>query len=109
VARHNTFDGRDTKSGSFLNAGINVTNDFGSTQDHVFDNNAFIKIGSAHDICDDKSHGTGICSFAATNNGFYQSGGYRRDQVTCSPNSGNFVMATVTATSGTLCNGTGVI
>jgi hypothetical protein len=112
VVRHNTFDGRDTASGAYLNSGVNCTNDFGGPVKNIqIDGNRFIQAGGYFNICDDNSHSSGTVQIAATNNGFYGNLGFRRDGVTCNPNSGNYVLTSVDKTvhSGSPTNGNGTI
>lgn len=109
VIRHNTFDGQD-KSGGFLNAGVNMTDlagPIGDVHPIQLDNNAFLGTFDNIAICDGVRNGHSV-SFTATNNGFYNCA-FRLGEGTCTPNSGNFVMANQTAISGSLCNGTGII
>lgn len=110
LVRHNSFDGTDSTAG-LLNAGLNMTDQDGTVINITVDNNAYINLPHTQ-ICDDGSKSGGTVSFGATNNGYFNPGGALRLNVSsaCSPNSGNFVMATEDAISGALVNGgTGVI
>lgn len=109
LIQHNTFDGRDTNAGAALNSAVNCSNYLGSVTNIQVINNAFLSVTSAHVINDDNGFGGGAVSWSCQNNGFYNSTSHSRDDVAPSPNSGNFVMATTTATSGSLVNGTGQI
>lgn len=117
LIQHNTFDGRDTlpfNTGAWLNSGVKTTNDFtGGISNVQIVNNRFIHIGwngGGTPICNDDSHGGGTVTLSVTNNGFYDCEGYLRHVTPVpSPNTGNFDMATVDATSGSLVAGTGAV
>lgn len=110
---HNTFDSRDCNSGT-LNSGINLSN-LGAIANVNMDNNLFIGGNwNAYTIDFNNTFGGGGMTWRFTNNGFYNQGGagYQRNpaqQGTALANSGNFVAATLTSTSGALINGTGAI
>jgi hypothetical protein len=110
---HNTFDGRDTESGTFLNSGVKCTNDFAAAVTNIFIvNNAFLNCTNVG-INDDNTHSAFLVSFSMVNNGFWNMAPsqYRRGSTsTILANSGNFIMANPTDITGTLVNGgTGVI
>ena len=109
---HNCFDGTNSQtSPGVTNAFVNLSN-LGAIGVTVT-NNLFANCSPVQFfvICDDNGFG-GAMSWSFTNNGFFNLGGksYRRGDTTApSPNSGNYTAATITATSGSLINGTGQI
>lgn len=107
IVQRNTFDGVGT-SGSFVNSGVNVTNYLGTVTNVEVTDNWFRNFVSFA-ICDDQDQGGGSVTWSCEGNGFYSNGSYRRGGTTASPNSGNYVMATDTATTGTAVNGTGAV
>ncbi len=107
---HCTFDG--TLGAFSPTSGVNLTNaDLGqgtSVTNIAISNTRFINFpGNA--INDDNGQSAGTVTFSCVNCMFFNNLSYRRDSVTCSPNSGNYNGATADATSGTLTNGTGAI
>jgi hypothetical protein len=120
--RHNTGDGGDSHAGVFLDSFTNPDNfnhsaGGAAVQNVTIDNNAMINFASAAGnfvciIADAGQAGwNGTVDIFATNNGFFNMNGSANIErgATASVNSGNFNMATVTATSGTPVNGTGQI
>ena len=94
--------------GHFLNSGVNLTNIYGTIDGVTLDDNRFLSCGKWFAICDDSNQGSSTIVWAATNNGFYQCASPRRgnrSKETISPNSGNYTMSSLNATSGTLIKG----
>lgn len=111
LIQHNTFDGADNVC-TLLNSGVNLSNLGPGDVTAQVTNNAFINMPHTQINDDAQQGGGGTVVFSAVNNGFFNPGGALRlnKTTTCSPNSGNFFMATVTATSGTLVSsGTGIL
>ena len=107
VIRHNCLDGRDNLG--INNIGINMTNEQGGFVKNItIDNNAFLQSGTYYAIGGGDIGTGGAMNFSATNNGFFNVG-IRQPGISCSPNSGNFLMSTATSTSGSLVNGNGII
>lgn len=107
IVQRNTFDGVGT-SGSYVNAGVNLTN-WGGTVTSIQVKNNWFRDFVSFAICDDQDQGGGTLSWSCTGNGFYSNGSYRRSGTTPSPNSGNYVMVTDASTSGSPLNGTGAV
>jgi hypothetical protein len=110
VIEHNTFEGPDNSQGGY-NSAINMTTasglPAGTIGPHItIDTNWFRNNPKVHTINNDASGG-GTMGFSFTNNGFFHDGLFGSGGGTISPNTGNFVMATLTSLSGKPINGTG--
>lgn len=112
VIRHNMFDGTNTQTGNIgFTSFVNLSN-LGPLDNITIDGNMFGNgnvVGSVT-IVDSVDFGGGLpVRFSVTNNGWFNLGvrGYISGPTpyTITTNSGNYVAATITATSGTLING----
>lgn len=108
VIEHNTFDSSD--AAHQINAGVNLTDTYtegGGVLNVQVTNNTFLNC--KYGICDSDDYlgGNGTVTWTCVNNGFYQCSQIRRGASTVTSNSGNYIMATPTSTSGTPVNGTG--
>lgn len=107
IVQRNTFDGVGVGA-SYVNAGVNITN-YGGTATSIQVKDNWFRDFVSFAICDDSDQGGGSVTWSCTGNGFYSNGSYRRTGTSPSPNSGNYVMATNTATTGSAVNGTGAV
>lgn len=110
--QHNVFDGANSQTNNIiLNSLINLSNNAAVTNITI-NGNMFANgnLCNAFLICDDARMTSATISWKLTNNGFFNKGSkaYRISQAPDpSPNSGNYTATTITATSGTLINGSG--